>query len=125
MELTLQGPGDHHYIHSISKDGIRIGDVVHSGPVILSASELRSGWPVGRAEDLSESDIDAILELKPEIVLFGTGTRQVFLAPRIMMCFYRHSVGIEVMTTHAACRTFNVLVSEERNVVAALMPCDS
>jgi uncharacterized protein len=52
----------------------------------------------------------------------GTGERQVFLAPELLMVFYRQSVGIEVMNTQAACRTFNVLVSEDRNVVAALMP---
>ena len=64
----------------------------------------------------------SIFEMKPEVVLLGTGAKQVFLPPQLMMQFYNKGIGIEVMTTDAACRTFNVLVSEGRNVLAALMP---
>ena len=63
-----------------------------------------------------------VFDLQPEIVLIGTGRKQVFLQPELMMSFYRREVGFEVMSTHAACRTFNVLVSESRNAVAALLP---
>jgi uncharacterized protein len=60
--------------------------------------------------------------LKPEIVLIGTGSKQIFLPPELMMFFYSRNTGFEVMTTDAACRTFNVLASEGRKVVAALLP---
>jgi uncharacterized protein len=56
------------------------------------------------------------------VVLMGTGTRQQFPPVERMMEFYRRGIGAEVMSTAAACRTFNVLVSEQRLVVAALMP---
>jgi uncharacterized protein len=122
MDLTLQSPGDHLFIQSISEEGIRIANRVCSGPLIVSASQLLTDWPVRGPTDLTSQHLEQILELQPELVLIGTGDRQVFLPPEMLMVFYRQSVGIETMNTQAACRTFNVLVSEGRNVVAALMP---
>ena len=122
MDLTLQSPGDHLFIQSISKEGIRIANRICSGPLIVSASQLLTDWPVRGPTDLTSQHLEQILELQPELVLIGTGDRQVFLPPEMLMVFYLQSVGIETMNTQAACRTFNVLVSEGRNVVAALMP---
>lgn len=122
MDLTLQSPGDHLFVQSISNEGIRIANRICSGPLIVSASKLLTDWPVRSPTDLTSQHLDQILELEPELVLIGTGKRQIFLSPEMLMVFYRQSVGIETMNTQAACRTFNVLVSEGRNVVAALMP---
>ena len=122
MDLNLQNPGDHLFVHSVSDEGIGIADRVYSGPLIISARHLLTDWPVHSTQELTSQYLDRILELDPELVLIGTGERQVFLSPENLMIFYRQAVGVEVMTTHAACRTFNVLVSEGRNVVAALMP---
>ncbi len=122
MDLTLQSPGDHLFIQSISDEGIRIANRICSGPLIVSAGQLLTDWPVRKPTDLTSQHLEQILELQPELVLIGTGDRQVFLPPEMLMVFYRQSVGIESMNTQAACRTFNVLVSEGRNVVAALMP---
>ena len=121
MDLTFQRPGQHHYIHSVSTDGIRVVDQVCTGSIIVSASRLITDWPVSTVEDIAAGHIGQILELEPEIVLIGTGERQVFLGPEMLMNFYKQSVGVEIMTTRAACDTFNILVSEGRNVVAALM----
>ena len=123
MELNLERQGEHHYIRSVSESGIRIGDEYYRGTVLLSAEELRSDWPPASVEELQELHLQAVLDLRPEVVLIGTGKKQVFLQPELMDYFYRTGVGVEVMSTQAACRTFNVLVSEGRNVVAALMGC--
>ncbi len=122
MDLTLQSPGDHLFIRAISDHGIRIVDEWYSGPLILSADNLNTDWAVTRIEDISEPLLEPVFELAPDVVLLGTGARQRFLPAELMMAFYRRGIGAEVMTTPAACRTFNVLVSEERRVVAALMP---
>lgn len=122
MDLTLQNPGEHYYIRSISEQGIRVADKIYTGPVIISASTLLTDWPVSKPGELKIQHLDKILDLDPELVLIGTGKRQSFLVPEMLMVFYRQSVGVETMNTQAACRTFNVLVSEGRNVVAALMP---
>ena len=64
----------------------------------------------------------SLRNLKPEVILIGTGNQQVFLPPAAQVHFFRRNIGFEVMTTDAACRTFNVLIAEGREVVAALLP---
>jgi len=122
MELTLQKPGDHFYIRSVSGAGIEVVDTVYRSAIIISASEIISDWPAQSVEDIDREQLERVLGLGPEVVLIGTGSRQVFLSPELLAFFYENNVGVEVMTTDAACRTFNVLVSESRNVVAALLP---
>jgi len=122
MDLTLQNPGDHLFIRSVSDSGIQVVDDFYNSSIILSAHELIPDWPVKCVDDIEVQHLEKVLELKPEVVLIGTGSRQSFLPPALMMHFYERNVGVEVMTTDAACRTFNVLVSESRNVVAALIP---
>ena len=71
--------------------------------------------------DLVVLDPTRILALDPELVLLGTGQRQIFLAASFRAQFLGAGIGFEVMDTGAACRTFNVLVAEQRRVVALLM----
>ena len=122
MDLTLEHPGDHLFIRSFSAAGIQVVDETYDRPIILSTQAVIGDWAIASIDEFGEGDVERVLELKPEVVLLGTGTRQVFLDPRLMMRFYSRGVGVEVMTTEAACRTFNVLASESRNVVAALIP---
>ncbi len=121
MDLTHQRPGEHHYIHSVSTDGIKVVDQLCAGSIIVSANRLITDWPVKAPGELTDKRIEQILSLEPEIVLIGTGERQVFLEPEVLMYFFKHPVGVEIMSTRAACDTFNILVSEGRKVVAALM----
>lgn len=120
-QLTLEQPGDHLFVRSVSEDGIRIGDTLYTGGLLLSATSLQENWGPAELEALCEADLEPVLELNPEVILLGTGAEQQFLHPSKLAPCYRASVGIELMTTDAACRTFNVLASEGRRVVAALM----
>jgi uncharacterized protein len=122
MELTLDRPGDHLFVRSVSRRGIEIADRLYPGPLILSAVDLVDDWDANSPCDFSDRQLNPIFELEPEVVLIGTGESQIFLPPELMMRFYGRGIGVEVMTTDAACRTFNVLVSEGRKVVAALLP---
>ena len=122
MDLTLQKPGDHLFIRAVSNQGIRIADDWYQGPLILSTSRLITDWDVTSIEKIGETLLQPVFDLAPDIVLLGTGAQQHFLPAELMMAFYRRGIGAEVMSTHAACRTFNVLAFEERRVVAALMP---
>jgi uncharacterized protein len=121
MDLTLEKPGDHLFIRSVSEQGIQVVDDFYGSSIIVSANRVVPDWPVASVENITEQDLEQVLDLQPEIVLIGTGDRQAFLPPPRMMFFYSRNIGFEVMTTAAACRTFNVLVSEARNVVAALI----
>jgi uncharacterized protein len=121
MDLTLEQPGDHLFIRSVSARGIQVVDDFYNSSIIVSARQVIPDWPVNSVENIMEQHLEKVLELQPELVLIGTGAKQIFLPPRQMMFFYSRNIGLEVMTTDAACRTFNVLVSESRKVVAALI----
>ena len=121
MDLTLEQPGDHLFIRSVSAQGIQVVDDFYDSSIIVSAKQVIPDWPVNTVENITEEHLVKVLDLQPELVLIGTGAKQAFLPPRQLMFFYSRDVGVEVMTTDAACRTFNVLVSESRNVVAALI----
>ncbi len=78
-------------------------------------------WAPARAEDLRQAHFDALLALQPELVIFGCGPRHRFVAPALMRALIERRIGVETMDTAAACRTYNVLVSEGRSAVAALL----
>lgn len=122
MEFHLEIPGNHFFIRSIGERGIRVNDDYFDKPVIVSAGRITPDWAVESVGDVDEASLQPVFEMDPEVVLIGTGARQVFLTPEVQMHFFRRGIGFEVMTTDAACRTFNVLAAEGRRVVAALMP---
>lgn len=78
-------------------------------------------WAPRRPEELTAEHFDAILALKPELVIFGSGRRLKFVPPALMRGLIERRIGVETMDTGAACRTYNVLVAEGRSAVAALL----
>ncbi|MGB5292951.1 MAG: Mth938-like domain-containing protein [Lysobacterales bacterium] len=122
MEFNLEVPQDQFFIRSVSEKGIRVHQDYFNQPFILSGQRIIPEWGVTSVEDINEESLQALFELQPEVVLIGTGNTQVFLPPATQVHFFRRGIGFEVMTTDAACRTFNVLVAEGREVVAALLP---
>jgi uncharacterized protein len=78
-------------------------------------------WAPALPDALTAPDFDAVLALEPEVVIFGSGARLRFVAPALFEALYARRIGVETMDTAAACRTFNVLVSEGRSAVAALL----
>ena len=93
----------------------------HGSSLVVSGERLITDWPVTRVEGLAPDHMAAIAELKPEIVLLGTGARLAFPEPAQLAPLYKAGIGVEVMDTPAACRTYNILLGEGRNVVAALV----
>jgi len=100
---------------------LQINENRYRGAVILSASTLLAEPDIQDLESLVAVDATRILALEPEIVLLGTGARQIFPAASYSAQYLRAGIGLEVMDTGAACRTFNVLVGEQRRVVALLL----
>lgn len=78
-------------------------------------------WAPRLPGDLLPSHFEAILALKPELVIFGSGTRLKFVSPALLRPLIERGIGVETMDTAAACRTYNVLVAEGRSAVAALL----
>jgi uncharacterized protein len=100
---------------------IWVGPVRHQASVLVPWRGAVVPWPVLTLEQLTASHFEQMLPLAPELVIFGSGSRLRFVPPQLMQCLMAQRIGVETMDTAAACRTFNVLVSEGRNVVAALL----
>jgi uncharacterized protein len=88
--------------------------------ILLTPREMRS-WSPARLEEIEVVHFEELLEWEPEVALFGSGSRLRFPDPELLAPLHRRGIGIEVMDTAAACRTFNILASEGRRVAAALL----
>lgn len=88
---------------------------------LLTPQRLIEDWPPASFAELGEADLLAVAALDCPIVLLGTGARQHFPAPALLRPLIERRVGVEVMDSHAACRTYNILMAEGRNVAAALI----
>ena len=100
---------------------ISVGPEKITDSVILSARGLRLPWHCARFEDLTPEHFAQLSALQAEVVVFGSGMRTRFAPPAWLQPLMAQRVGVECMDTHAACRTYNILASEGRNVVAALL----
>lgn len=91
------------------------------GSFVLSPRHLLQDWPPFDIDGLQVEHLDAIIALQPELVLLGTGPRLKFPNQQILMGLHQQRIGVEVMDTAAACRTYNILMAEGRFVVAGLI----
>jgi uncharacterized protein len=121
MKLTDEKIGGINLIRSYATGEVRIGETVIRSSCLVKADQLITDWRPRTVAEISVADMDAVLALKPEVVVIGSGPRQQFPAPEILGAVLSRGVGCEVMDTGAACRTYNILASEGRTVVAALL----
>ncbi|HMB39057.1 MAG TPA: MTH938/NDUFAF3 family protein [Wenzhouxiangellaceae bacterium] len=121
MQLTENRPEEQYFIHSLDPDAIQIVEDRYSRSLILSPIEGVREWAVESVDALEASHFAPILEWSPDVVLLASGRTQRFPSREIQFEMLRNNIGLEVMTLEAAARTFNVLASEDRRVVAALI----
>jgi uncharacterized protein len=100
---------------------VEVGGTRYRESLVVNAERIVLDWPARSVDMLSADHIAAIVELKPEIVLIGTGAQFQFPEPMLLAPLQKAGIGVEVMDTHAACRTYNILLGEGRNVAAALI----
>ena len=120
MKFHLQLPTSN-VVTGTGPGWVRVGQVEHRANMILLPDAVIEGWAPHGFDALGEADFAALLVHAPEMVLLGTGARQRFPHPRLYQALSAARVGVEVMDTRAACRTFNILVAEDRRVAAALV----
>ena len=109
-------------IRAYAPGTLTINDAIVRSGVSVSAGTLQPLPSLRDASDLRLEHAEALLLTDPEIVLLGTGATQVFPDNRWRATFLTRAIGLEVMTTAAACRTYNVLAAERRRVTALLIP---
>ncbi|MEM8982217.1 MAG: MTH938/NDUFAF3 family protein [Pseudomonadota bacterium] len=120
MKLTRHRPVANSIVgHSTA--GVNISGKLYSTSLIVSANEIVTPWQHAALEALTAADLEPALALQPELILLGCGEHQGQPPATLLAHLAAAGIGLEVMTTDALCRTYNVLTSESRNVVAALM----
>ena len=108
-------------IKSVSPGKIVINNETYTNSVIISAEKLISPWAPKNTNELTDADLLQLLELKPEIILIGTGENSVILPAKKLKAVLEKQFHVECMNTKAACRTYTILISEGRKVVAGLI----
>lgn len=107
-------------VRSVSDGAVTIGDREYRRTIAITTDEVIEKWPDKPVGELAITDFDALLHNEPAIVILGTGAANLFVPRELVFAFARRNVGLEVMDTQAAARTFNVLAGEGRKVAAIL-----
>lgn len=121
MKVSQDAPEGVYRILSYSDSEIHINDVRYHQSLLLMPDHLDAQWPVTSVDALDQRHLASIQALEPEVLLLGTGTQQQFPARELMLTLIQAGVGLEVMDTASACRTYNLLMAEGRRVLAALI----
>ncbi|AKU12796.1 hypothetical protein AzCIB_2903 [Azoarcus sp. CIB] len=121
MKLNLQQKADLNVVTGYGTDHLMINKARHDGSTLVTADRIVANWAPGGLAGLSADDFAVVCELRPEVVLIGTGSRQRFPTPQVLRPLIEARIGFEIMDLPAACRTYNILVAEGRSVVAALL----
>jgi len=109
---TITGYGDGY---------VEINKTPYAHAVLLSSDGAISNWSAQSFDSLEASHFSQMVDLKPELVLIGTGSRQCFPKPELLKALVQAKIGFEIMNSQAACRTYNILVGEGRQVLLALI----
>lgn len=120
MEFILTPGSGTYTIEGYDHQGIRINGKLYQSPLFIMPDCLVNPWGPKDIQSLSSHDFEMMLSYKPQVVLLGTGPKLYFPAKKLYEPLIKNKIGIEIMDTPAACRTYAVLASEGRRVAAAL-----
>lgn len=108
-------------IHSCSAEGIRVNEQDLTESFVLLPDQPIQVWPVAADEPLKPQHFSTVIEHQPELVVLGTGAGLRLPHPEVYGALLSREIGLEAMTTAAACRTYNLLAQDGRNVAACLI----
>lgn len=121
MDLKLDANPAHYQIRAYQPGKIQINNTIYAESIIVSPERLIEHWKPQHISQLTREDLTIISELSPAILLIGTGSSLEFPDLSVYGDLINEGIGIEVMDSGAACRTYNALTAENRNVVAAII----
>jgi uncharacterized protein len=121
MKISLESAQGRNLFTAYGEGYVDVNGTRHRANVVVAADSVTPGWSTGTLEALTPEHIERLAAARPEILLLGTGAAFRFPDPAVLAPLHRARIGVEVMDTKAACRTYNILLAEGRNVVAALI----
>lgn len=120
MKLHLANPRNGYTLTGYGTGFLTVNDTRYEHALIVSPDSAPERWAVGSVDGLTAETAALLLAKTPEIILIGTGPHQIFPAPARLRPLLEARIGVEIMSTPAACRTYNVLMGEGRRVLAAI-----
>jgi len=121
MSLTLDENRATYQIRAFRPGYIQVNELQLTCSIIISPNKLITDWQPQSIDELTHDHLQCIIPLKPAVLLIGTGTTMSFPPLEIYGDLINQGIGVEIMDTSAACRTYNALTAEDRNVMAALI----
>lgn len=121
MKFVLDSPGSEHVFSDYGSGFVSINNNRYEDSLIIFPDHIEQHWPVQSIDDLSLAMLELFSRRRPDIALLGTGASQQFPGVDLLREFAREKLTFDVMDTAAACRTYNLLISEGRDVGAAIM----
>jgi uncharacterized protein len=121
MKIHLETGDGANIIRAYGVGSITINEQTYARSLVLMPDRILDPWGPARVAELGLQDFMQVAELRPELVILGTGVRLRFPDPAMTRPLIEARIGMEVMDTAAACRTYNILMGEGRRVAAALM----
>lgn len=100
---------------------VQVNEHRYEQPLIVTPEQVINNWSARTFTSLNETDFNFFLELKPEVLLLGTGNQHHFSHPLLYRSLTAAGIAVEFMNTPAACRTYNILMAEDRKVVAGIL----
>lgn len=121
MKFAQDSQDEGYIITAYDDRSVSVNGKAFGQSLIIASSRLHEDWDVNAIDRLQSIHIDQVLAFEPELIIIGTGSRLVFPAVEVYANIIRHGIGVDFMDTGAACRTYNILMSEGRGVVAGLI----
>lgn len=121
MKLHSTATQQYQTVTAYDATGIEINAIHFSHSLIVLPEKQPMNWDVTVFEELKAGDFDPINQQDPDVVILGTGDKQRFIHPRLITALTQRRIGVECMDNHAACRTYNILMTEGRKVALALI----
>ena len=121
MKFAQESQDEGYVITAYGENTVSLNGKKFERSLIVANTEFSEDWGITSIDQLADEHIAQILSFEPELVIIGTGSKLVFPPVEIYSAIIKRGIGVDFMDTHAACRTYNILMSEGRGVVAGLI----
>jgi uncharacterized protein len=121
MHIQLETGGQSNLIRAYAAGQITVNQDSYTRSLVVLPGQIVADWPPQTFAELTVAHLAALVPLRPELVILGTGLRQRFPRAELLAPLAEAGIGWEIMDTGAACRTYNILMGEGRHVAVALM----
>ncbi len=121
MKFAQDSQDEGYVITAYGDDSVFVNGKIFEQSLILANTEFSKNWGVSAIDQLAAEHIEQVLSFDPELIIIGTGNKLVFPPVEIYSAIIKRGIGVDFMDTQAACRTYNILMSEGRGVVAGLI----